>query len=33
MTPEEALDYGMIDSIIETKTSKIKKPPMPTLIF
>merc|ERR1719198_2118143 len=31
MTPEEAVDYGLIDSVIETKTSAIKKPKMPNL--
>jgi len=32
MTPEEAVDYGLIDAVIETKTSKMKKPRMPSLI-
>merc|ERR1711968_220035 len=31
MTPEEAVDYGIIDEVIETKTSKIEKPNMPKL--
>jgi ATP-dependent Clp protease protease subunit len=31
MTAEEALDYGIIDEVVETKTSHIKKPPMPSL--
>jgi len=31
MTPEEAVDYGIIDEVIETKTSKIEKPKMPDL--
>ena len=31
MTPEEAVDYGIIDEVVETKTSSIQKPPMPTL--
>jgi ATP-dependent protease ClpP protease subunit len=31
MTAEEAMDYGIIDEVIETKTSHIKKPPMPSL--
>jgi len=33
MTPEEALDYGLIDSVIQTKTSHLAKPPMPSLVF
>lgn len=31
MTPEEAVDYGIIDQVITTKTSNIAKPPMPSL--
>ena len=31
MTAEEALDYGIIDEVIKTKTSHIEKPPMPSL--
>ena len=31
MTPEEAVDYGIIDEVITTKSSHIKKPPMPVL--
>ena len=31
MTAEEALDYGIIDEVVETKTSHIEKPPMPSL--
>ena len=31
MTPQEALDYGIIDSIIKTKTSHIAMPIMPGL--
>jgi len=31
MTPEEAVDYGIIDEVIETKTSSMKKPAMPNL--
>jgi len=31
MTAEEAMDYGIIDEVVETKTSHIKKPPMPSL--
>eukprot|EP00531_Pseudo-nitzschia_arenysensis_P005093 CAMPEP_0116137476 /NCGR_PEP_ID=MMETSP0329-20121206/12267_1 /TAXON_ID=697910 /ORGANISM="Pseudo-nitzschia arenysensis, Strain B593" /LENGTH=267 /DNA_ID=CAMNT_0003632391 /DNA_START=41 /DNA_END=844 /DNA_ORIENTATION=+ len=31
MTPEEAVDYGIIDEVVKTKTSHITKPEMPTL--
>lgn len=31
MTAEEAMDYGIIDEVVKTKTSHIKKPPMPSL--
>ena len=31
MTPYEALDYGLIDEVIKTKTSHITKPEMPVL--
>lgn len=31
MTPEEALDYGLIDEVVTTKTSHIPKPAMPSL--
>ena len=31
MTPEEAVDYGIIDEVITTKTSHIEKPEMPSL--
>jgi ATP-dependent Clp endopeptidase proteolytic subunit ClpP len=31
MTAEEAVDYGIIDEMISTKTSHITKPPMPIL--
>ncbi|GMI60848.1 hypothetical protein ScalyP_jg5984 [Parmales sp. scaly parma] len=31
MTAEEAVEYGIIDEVIETKTSGIKKPAMPNL--
>jgi ATP-dependent Clp protease protease subunit len=31
MTPEEAVEYGIIDEVVQTKTSHIKKPPMPEL--
>eukprot|EP00904_Undaria_pinnatifida_P000639 jgi/Undpi1/10576/HiC_scaffold_29.g13026.m1 len=31
MTPEEALDYGLIDEVVTTKTSHITKPAMPSL--
>lgn len=29
LTPEQAVDYGLIDEVIKTKTSHIKKPSMP----
>mmetsp|Transcript_25791 Transcript_25791/g.51338 ORF Transcript_25791/g.51338 Transcript_25791/m.51338 type:complete len:227 (+) Transcript_25791:2-682(+) len=32
MSPEEAVDYGIIDEVIKTKTSHIAKPPMPELV-
>lgn len=32
MTSEEAMDYGIIDEVVKTKTSHIVKPPMPTLL-
>ena len=31
MTPEEAVDYGIIDEVVKTKTSHIVKPEMPSL--
>lgn len=31
MTPEEAMDYGLIDEVVKTKTSHIAKPAMPSL--
>jgi len=31
MTAEEAVDYGIIDEVITTKTSHISKPAMPDL--
>lgn len=31
MTPYEALDYGLIDEVIKTKTSHIKTPKMPMI--
>jgi len=31
MTAEEAMEYGIIDEVVETKTSHIQKPPMPSL--
>ena len=33
MTPYEALDYGIIDEVIKTKTSHIPLPAMPSLKF
>jgi len=32
MSPEEAVDYGLIDEVVQTKVSHIKKPPMPDLM-
>jgi len=32
MTAEEAMEYGIIDEVVTTKTSHITKPAMPTLI-
>jgi ATP-dependent Clp endopeptidase proteolytic subunit ClpP len=29
LTPEQAVDYGLIDEVVKTKTSYIKKPAMP----
>lgn len=31
MTPGEALDYGLIDEVLKTKTSHIPMPAMPSL--
>ena len=31
MTPYEALDYGIIDEVVKTKTSHIPYPAMPSL--
>eukprot|EP00549_Striatella_unipunctata_P005159 CAMPEP_0118681750 /NCGR_PEP_ID=MMETSP0800-20121206/5109_1 /TAXON_ID=210618 ORGANISM="Striatella unipunctata, Strain CCMP2910" /NCGR_SAMPLE_ID=MMETSP0800 /ASSEMBLY_ACC=CAM_ASM_000638 /LENGTH=261 /DNA_ID=CAMNT_0006578075 /DNA_START=27 /DNA_END=812 /DNA_ORIENTATION=- len=31
MTPEEAVEYGIIDEVVQTKTSHIAKPEMPKL--
>ena len=31
MTAEEALDYGIIDEVVQTKSSHIEKPAMPSL--
>jgi ATP-dependent Clp protease protease subunit len=33
MTPEEAMQYGLIDEVIKTKTSHIVKPAMPSLLY
>mmetsp|Transcript_10771 Transcript_10771/g.35692 ORF Transcript_10771/g.35692 Transcript_10771/m.35692 type:complete len:258 (+) Transcript_10771:1500-2273(+) len=33
MTAEEAVDYGIIDEVIQTKTSHLTKPPMPELEY
>jgi len=33
MTPYEALDYGIIDEVIKTKTSHIPVPAMPSLMY
>ena len=32
MTPEQAVEYGLIDEVVKTKTSHIKKPAMPSLL-
>lgn len=32
MTPEQAVDYGIIDQVVKTKTSHIKKPAMPLFL-
>ena len=32
MTPDQAVDYGLIDEVVKTKTSHIKVPPMPLFI-
>jgi ATP-dependent Clp endopeptidase proteolytic subunit ClpP len=32
LTPEQAVDYGLIDEVVKTKTAHIKLPPMPQLI-
>jgi ATP-dependent Clp endopeptidase proteolytic subunit ClpP len=29
LTPEQAVDYGLIDEVVKTKTAHIKLPPMP----
>ena len=28
LTPDQAVDYGLIDEVVKTKTSHIKIPPM-----
>lgn len=33
LTPEQALDYGIIDEVVKTKTSHIKKPAMPLSLY
>ncbi len=30
--PEQAVDYGIIDQVVKTKSSHVKKPPMPQFI-
>ena len=32
MTPQQAVDYGLIDEVVKTKTSNIKLPPMPQFL-
>lgn len=32
LTPEQAVEYGLIDEVVKTKTSHIKKPPMPRFL-
>lgn len=32
LTPEQAVDYGIIDEVVKTKTSHIKKPAMPLFL-
>ena len=32
LTPEQAVEYGLIDEVVKTKTSHIKKPPMPQFL-
>lgn len=32
LTPDQAVDYGLIDEVVKTKTSHIKIPPMPLFI-
>ena len=29
LTPDQAVDYGLIDEVVKTKTAHIKIPPMP----
>lgn len=32
MTPEQAVEYGLIDEVVKTKTSNIRRPAMPRLL-
>ena len=33
MTSSQAVDYGLIDSVVKTKTSHVHLPPMPSQLF